>query len=201
MRAAAAHSRQVSAAAPPENTVSPSPAPRCPSVECQVSGIGPSVNNAGPSRARRQKGPLIPIRNFTLLPICGTGPGVVQGSIAIRFQTSGGADRITSSALSTRPSASVTRAPSVGDSDRSNNRTHQHLGRADPFDEFPGQLLITALAAIDFRLAPVFFEPAALDHREDAEIALPLRHYAVVGFQQGMESRSAERRCVERGDP
>ena len=55
---------------------------------------GPSLSSSGASSARRQNVPLTPIRHLTLVPICGARPGGSTGSIAILFQTGGGAVRI-----------------------------------------------------------------------------------------------------------
>ena len=198
MRDAGAHSRVCSAAGPPENATSAAPAPGWPSVPSHVMCIGPSVNESGARSALRQKRFLSAIRHLTFEPICGISVGGSSGSNAIRFQTLGGAVRSTCSASSTRPLASVTRASLSLTCTLRHRHSRHHPLAADGGGQPTRQLLIAALAAIDLAVGPVLLEAAALDHRQVAEIALPLGDHAVVGRHHRVEpglARAATRRC------
>ena len=84
---------------------------------------------------------------------------------------------------------------------------HQHLARVGPADlhhrqtehdflhshglgEEGRELLIPALATVDFALSPVAFKPAGRDHRQLAQIAHALQALTVVAFQQHRDRRA-----------
>ena len=141
------------------------------------------------------------MRYFTLLPICGASAAGSAGSKPILFQTDGGIASTTSSAPSCSPDASVSRTPAEPWSMRRTIVWRRHAVRADRLDELGGQLLVALRAAVDLAVGPVLLDPAALHHREVAEIALPLAAHAVVGRHHRVERLLAAAATLQPLDP
>ena len=128
---------------------------------------------SGASSPRRQNGPFSAMRHLMLAPICGASVGGSGGSIAILFHAGGGA-------VSTRARP---RAPCRCRASRARRVRHRDVRtgvrvstRAAPIAaaSLVGELLVAALAAIDLAIGPELLDPAALHHREVAQVALPL---------------------------
>ena len=191
----------LSAAGPPEKHTSAAPPPGWPSVRVPRHVDRTIGERIGCQARLRQNRFLSAIRHFTFDPICGISVPGSSGSNAMRFHTLGGAVRRTCSASSTRPLASVTRASrSVTVTLRTGALVSTRslpIARGQP----ARQLLIAAAAAIHLAVGPVLFEPAALDHRQVAQITLPGGDDPVVGRHHRVEPGLAERRRVHALDP
>src|SRR5262245_51725 len=64
-----------------------------------------------------------------------------------------------------------------------------------------GELLIPALASVDFGVLPVLFQPASLYDRKHAQIARPIARYPIVRGEVRSNGGLAEAGCVEVVDP